>query len=280
MKVLAAALEAIHQGNPAVLCTVIGTDGSAPREGSARMLVYPDQRIVGTIGGGVFELRVIEEAVDALQSGQHRRYSAHLTRDLGMCCGGQMEVFLEVLEVQSRVHVFGAGHVGKSVAEILASMDFDVRVYDEREEWLGHCERDGVTCIPGDPRKAVPTLSPLDYVVILTHSHPLDQDLLEAMITQDFAYLGMIGSKTKVAKFFLRLKASGLDEAHFQNVSAPIGLDIGAETPEEIAVSIVAEIIRVRRRQGNAVIAMSEHPVPARGGDGVATPPALRSRGQ
>ena len=113
----------------------------------------------------------------------------------------------------------------------------------------------------------------MDYVVVLTHSHPLDQDLLETMIGKDYAYLGMIGSKTKVAKFFLRLKAAGVNEELFRRVSAPIGLDIGAETPEEIAVSVVAELVRVRRRQHQPVVAMSEYPVAARGGDGTAKPP-------
>ena len=273
MKILEAALEAIRSGVPAVLCTVVGTNGSAPREGAARMLVYGDERFVGTVGGGVFEKRVIEEALVALETGQHRRYSPHLTKDLGMCCGGAMDVFLEVLEVQSTVHIFGAGHVGQAIARILSPMDFKVNVYDEREDWLEGCAFEGVRLHSGDPRRSVPRLSRMDYVVVLTHSHPLDQDLLQAMIAEDFAYLGMIGSKTKVAKFFLRLKAAGVPESLFQRVSAPIGLDIGAETPEEIAVSIVAELVRVRRGQDQPVLAMSEYPVSARGGDGTAKAP-------
>ena len=275
MKVLEAALEAMRSGTPAVLCTVVGTNGSAPREGAARMLVYGDERFVGTVGGGVFEKRVIEEALAALAAGKHRRYAPHLTNDLGMCCGGAMDVFLEVLEVQSTVHIFGAGHVGQEIARILGPMDFEVIVYDEREDWLEGCDLEGVSCVLGDPRANIPSLGPLDYVVVLTHSHPLDQDLLESMIGQDYAYLGMIGSKTKVAKFFLRLKAAGLPQELFRKVSAPIGLDIGAETPAEIAVSVVAEIVRVRRRQDQPVKAMSEYPVAARGGDGVAKPPAF-----
>ena len=273
MKVLSAALDAMRRGTPAVLCTVVGTNGSAPREGAARMLVYADQRFVGTVGGGVFEKRVIEEAIGALNDGRHRRYSPHLTQDLGMCCGGEMDVFLEVLEVQSSVHIFGAGHVGQAIARILAPMDFRVHVYDERDDWLEGCNFEGVDLHSGDPTRLVPELTHRDFVVVLTHSHPLDQALLESMIDKDYGYLGMIGSKTKVAKFFLRLKAAGVPEDLFKRVSAPIGLDIGAETPEEIAVSVVAELVRVRRRQEGPVVAMSEYPVAARGGDGLAKPP-------
>ena len=127
-----------------------------------------------------------------------------------------------------------------------------------------------------DPRRALPAeLGPRDYVVLVTHSHPLDQDLLEALIAKDYAYLGLIGSKAKITRFFIRLRAAGVDEALLRRVSAPIGLDLGAETPEEIAVAIAAEIIRVRRRHKGPTTAMSERPLPARGGDGVARPPAL-----
>jgi xanthine dehydrogenase accessory factor len=157
-------------------------------------------------------------------------------------------------------------------------MDFAVHVYDERPDWLAGCEGFGATLIAGDPRKHLPEIDPLDFLLVFTHSHPLDQDLLEQMIVQDFGYLGMIGSKTKIAKFFLRLKAGGVEDSLFGRVSAPIGLDIGAETPAEIAVSIVAELVRVRRGQSGPVLAMSEHPVPARGGDGRGRAPALSDR--
>jgi len=243
------------------------------------MLVYEDGKILGSVGGGVFEHRVIEAAIEAIGSGSHRRFSAHLTKDLGMCCGGAMEVFLEVLDTEVHVHLLGAGHVGQAVARALQPLDFAISVYDEREDWLSRCDDLRATLVPGDPRKSLPDVGPLDYLLIFTHSHPLDQDLLELLIDRDFGYLGMIGSKTKIAKFFLRLKSAGVDERLFGRVSAPIGLDIGAETPEEIGISIVAELVRVRRGHIGPVLAMSEHPVPARGGDGIGRAPALILRG-
>jgi xanthine dehydrogenase accessory factor len=275
MKIMESALRAIYAGNPAAVCTVIGVEGSAPRSDAAKMLVYSDGRIQGTVGGGAFEQRVIDEAISAIEIGKHRRFSAHLTRDLGMCCGGEMEVFVEVLDTQFRVHLFGAGHVGQAVSNALAPLDFAVTVYDQREDWLQGCDRDAITLVSGDPLKSLPPVGPLDLLLVFTHSHPLDQEILERLIDKDFGYLGMIGSKTKVAKFFLRLKAAGVPETLFSKVSAPIGLDIGAESPEEIAVSIVAELVRVRRGHSGPVRAMSDVEIPARGGDGRGVAPAL-----
>lgn len=275
MRVLRAALDAIERGTPAALCTVVGVDGSAPRSTTARMLVYADGEIVGTVGGGEWERRVIERALVGLQQGKSARLSAHLTRDLGMCCGGSMDAFIEVLDTRPRLHVFGAGHVGQAAVRAALPLDFDITVYDEREEWLNPERFPGVRAVLGDPRRQLPEGSPRDYFLILTHSHQLDQDILERLIGRQYAWLGLIGSRAKVARFFIRLRAAGVDEALFRRVSGPVGLDIGAETPEEIAVSIVAELVRVRRRHAGPTIALAEHPLPARGGDGVALPPAL-----
>lgn len=263
------------EGRSAALCTVIGANGSAPREHSARMLVYADGEIMGTIGGGNWEHQVIAAAVKAIATGKPTRFAAHLTRDLGMCCGGAMEVFIEPLALRETLHLFGAGHVGRPLAALARDLGFDVCVYDEREEWLTEARFPGVTRTLADPRRVLPKLGAQDYVVIVTHSHQLDQDLLLATIEQPLAYLGMIGSRAKVARFFVRLRAAGLSEDLFARVCAPVGLDIGAETPEEIAVAIAAELIRVRRRHTGPTPAMSEHPLKARGGDGIATPPAL-----
>lgn len=275
MKVFLAAAEAMRTGRSAALVTVVGFDGSAPRHAGARMLVYADETLVGTVGGGEWERRCIDAALQALERGTPLRLAAHLTRDLGMCCGGAMDAYIEPLATQARLHVFGAGHVGQALVEVVAGLDFDVHVYDERDEWLNDDRFTGVTAHVGDPRRALPVLTERDYAVVLTHSHALDQDLVEALLPQAFAYLGMIGSRPKVAKFLVRFRAAGLDEGLFSRLSAPVGLDIGAETPHEIAISIAAELVRARRGHAEATIAMSEHPLPARGGDGTARPPAL-----
>lgn len=239
------------------------------------MLVFADGSIVGTVGGGEWERRVIEAALGALDKRAPVHVRAHLTRDMGMCCGGAMEAYVEPLEQTERLHVFGAGHVGTALARLARDLAFEVHVYDERDEWLAPERLPGCTLHEGVPTRKLPELGALDYAVIVTHSHQLDQALLMGLIEAPFGYLGMIGSRAKVAKFFVRLRAAGLDEGLFGRVSTPVGLDIGAETPEEIAVSIAAELIRVRRRHRGPVQAMAEKPLPARGGDGTATPPAL-----
>ncbi|MCB9791832.1 MAG: xanthine dehydrogenase accessory protein XdhC [Alphaproteobacteria bacterium] len=279
MKALRAAIEAMERQIPAALCTVTSVDGSAPRGRTARMLVFEDGEIVGTVGGGEWERRVILAAQESLADGAPRTYRVHLTRDLGMCCGGAMEAFIEPLASRDRIHVFGAGHVAGALAPLLQALEFEVSVYDDRDEWLNaerfpDCER-----VLGDPLRNMPSPGPQDYVLIVTHNHQLDQALLQALIDRPLRYLGMIGSRAKVAKFFVRLRAAGVDEALFKRVSAPVGLDIRAETPAEIAVSIAAELIRVRRGQAEAPISLSEKPLPARGGDGVAVPPGLSSEG-
>jgi len=277
VRVLKAATAAMEAGVPAALVTVIGVGGSAPRDTTARMLVYADGEIVGTIGGGEWERRVILQAITCIEGGRSRRYAAHLTRDLGMCCGGAMEAFIEPLRSRERLHIFGAGHVGGAVAGLARALEFEVSVYDDRDEWLTperfpDCER-----LEGDPVANLPETGPLDYLLIVTHSHQLDQALLQRLMERPCAYLGMIGSRAKVAKFFVRFRAAELDEALFERVSAPVGLDIGAETPMEIAVSICAELVRVRREHSGPTLAMSEAPLPARGGDGRAVPPRLKS---
>ena len=278
MKVLEAALEAQRTGQPSALVTVTKIGGSTPRTSGARMLVRADGSAVGTVGGGTFEHRVIGEAIQAIATGVPRTYSVHLTRDLGMCCGGAMEAFIEPLRVQEHLVIYGAGHVGTATARIAHDLGFEVWVCDERDE-LATPERfpEGTHLLVDDPRRHLDELpwGPHAYHLLVTHSHALDQDLLEHILPRPFGYAGMIGSRAKVAKFFLRFKAAGIDEALFQKISAPVGLDIGAETPEEIAVAICAELVRVRRRTERAANAMSEIPLEARGGDGRARAPAL-----
>lgn len=277
MKVLLAAAEAMRLGRPAVLVTVVGVNGSAPRASGARMLVFDDGSIEGTVGGGTFEFRLVAQALEALAEGRPRRYQVHLTRDLGMCCGGAMEAFLEPLAPVEHLVIFGAGHVAAATAKMARQLGFDVTVVDERDDWLTAQRFPDCARILSDPLRTLDELpwGPLAYHLIVTHSHALDQDLVERLLPRPLAWLGLIGSRTKIARFFLRLHAAGMDPALFRRLSGPVGLDIGAETPEEIAVSIAAELVRVRRRSARPPLPLSELPLPARGGDGRAVAPAL-----
>jgi xanthine dehydrogenase accessory factor len=265
-----ALLAATEAGEHVALCTVVGVDGSAPRASGARMLVWPPdddgERILGTVGGGNFELHVIREAHAALREGKPRRFAVHLTRDLGMCCGGAMDVYIEPMRPVERLVVFGAGHVGRPTAALARQLGFAVTVVDEREEWATAERFPEVEIVRADPRAYASTLATDErtYLLVTTHDHRLDQDLLAALLDRPWAWLGLIGSRAKAAKFFIRLRAAGVDEAKLARVSTPVGLDIGAETPEEIAVSIAAELVRVRRGVTRPPIPLSEIPLPAR----------------
>ena len=240
---------AIRKGRPAALVTVIGQQGSTPRHSGARMLVYADGTSVGTVGGGAFEHDVMQRAVLAIEKHQCDHYSAHLTLDLGMCCGGRMEAFIEPLDISTAATVFGAGHVAHAVVPLLAQLGFRVTVVDDRDEWLTEERFDAVDrqCI--DPRAFAQSMVPdsTGIVLILTHDHPLDEDLIHTLLGQDFRWVGMIGSRAKRARFRTRWLASGLDEAVFDTLRSPVGLDISAQTPFEIAVSIAAELVSIQR---------------------------------
>ncbi len=242
------------------------------------MLVYADGRIVGTVGGGHFEHKLIAEARGAIAARRPRRFQVHLTRDLGMCCGGAMDAFIEPLLAAPQLVIHGGGHVGQALARLAIDLEFEVTVVDAREDYSDPARfPGGVHCLEGEPERLLPQLplGPDCYHLIVTHDHQLDQRILALLIDQDLAWLGLIGSRAKIARFFLRLRAAGVDPALFRRVSGPVGLDLGAETPAEIAVSIAAELVRVRRGSTRVPHSLSELPLQARGGDGRATPPKL-----
>lgn len=266
MQVFAAAVEAMRSGRRAAMATVIAVGGSTPRSAGARMLVLDDGSIVGTIGGGAVEHRVVAVAISVIATGRPERFSAHLTRDLGMCCGGKMEVYIEPLQPRPHLVIFGAGHVAAAVAPILVAMEFDVTVVDERDEFATAHRFPSCQVVCTDARAFARSLpgGALAWWLIVTHEHQLDQDLVEILLPKSSAWLGMIGSRAKVARFFVRFRSAGLNEALFARLSAPVGLDIGAETPAEIAISIAAELVRVRRGSTRSPVPLSEVPLGAR----------------
>ena len=247
-----AAAAAVPDGERrAALVTVIGVDGSAPRAAGARMLVFDDGSQVGTVGGGAWEHRLSAEAAGAIADGRPRRVRVHLTRELGMCCGGAMEAFVEPLIPAEPLTIYGAGHVGRAVARWAASLDFQITVVDDRPEWIDPSGLpSGVQRVEQDPRRAVRSTArgPRSLHLVVTHDHALDQELVEALIEEDVGWLGMIGSQTKVNRFLLRLRAAGVAPEALQRLRAPVGLDLGGDRPDEIALSICAELIA--RRHG------------------------------
>jgi len=234
---------------PFVLATVTDTRGFTPRKAAAHMLIAADGETVGTIGGGAIEHEVLERARPLLERGGHATVERHLTQELGMCCGGEMSVFLEAVLPAPRLHVFGAGYIAKPLAAIAVGCGFEVTVVDARPEWATS-ERFPTSALRVEDAecaaRALETTGD-DFVVIVTHDHALDQRLVQALIKKPLRFLGMIGSIPKQRKFALRLRARGYGDEEIARLHTPLGLAIGAATPEEIAVSVVAQLVAVRR---------------------------------
>ena len=348
-------LKAFEENRPAVLATLIKRTGSAPRDAGTRFVVLEDGRFQGTIGGGTFEARVLQEARRVIESGRASRYEFHLTgedvEDTEMICGGEGEVFLEpvlpgnslhvqvferALEVlrsggagvlataldpdrwsgdetpkafmefegdvlgsllgqrpmpqalvqslsrfqgkkQTRVamledgsggvievllepvaadptlYVFGGGHVASQIAPLAARVGFQVVVIDDRAEFADPArfpEAHQVIQAPFEGLMEQLSVDPASYLVIVTRGHSHDKEVLAQALDTDARYVGMIGSNRKIGIIFNRLREEGISQGRLDRVHSPIGIDIGAETPEEIAVSIVAELIRVRAGGG------------------------------
>jgi len=250
IEVYQAILDVLDASETAAVCTVVHSSGSSPQKMGSKMLVHRGGSIVGTIGGGTIEHAVIAEAKGVIEGGRSQLFKAHLSRDLAMCCGGRMEIFIEPVGDRPWLLLFGGGHVGAALCSIASRSGFRVHVIDEREEFANaSVHPDAAAFSTGDPLDLIDELpwGPQAYAVIVTHSHRSDEDLLARCVERERRYLGMIGSKAKVLRFLKRYEQRGLDRAAFATVRAPIGLDIGARDPGEIAVAIAAELVAVRR---------------------------------
>jgi xanthine dehydrogenase accessory factor len=241
------------QRGPAALATVIGRKGSAPQALGAKLLLHEDGEQVGTVGGGAIEMQVLDACRQCLRDGKPRRVEAHLVRDLAMCCGGSMEVFVEYLQAQTRLILIGGGHVAQAITPVAESCGFRVHVLDDREELLEHPAFANATTGAYDVDEigsAVDGLTDQDVVLIMTRDHARDGKALAYLMRQPHRYLGMIGSRRKVHAVLTRVlrKELGLgrDVPDLARVRAPIGLALGGRTPAEIAVSIVADLIADR----------------------------------
>ena len=256
-EVLKEALKRIDKGETIALVTIVEIRGSTPRERGAKMIVGKDGLIAGTIGGGATEARVIEEAKQATKEGKGRFLAYHLTKeeaalDKGAICGGDMKVFIDVLQPKEEVLIFGAGHIAVCLSKLAKMVGFRVIIIDDREEFANK-ERfpEADEIIAEDTEKALRHLNiaPSTYIIVVTRGHLKDEEVLASVVRSSAAYIGMIGSYKKNATVFQHLKEQGISAQELKKVHAPIGMDIGAQTPEEIAVSIIAEIIQVRRKK-------------------------------
>ena len=242
------------EGEEAALVTVVAVEGSTPREEGAKMLVRADGSIMGTIGGGRIEAQVMKEAAEVIRKGEPQRLCFSLKEggELGMICGGDTEVFIEPILSPPTLYIFGGGHIALPLAKMGKMIGFKIAVIDDRPEFA-HPERfpeAGLT-LAEDFAKSFQKLkiNKLSYIVIVTHGHEGDEAVLEEALATEARYIGMIGSRAKNQIVYSNLLAKGISQKQLDRVHAPIGLNIHAQTTEEIAISILAEIIQVRRSQ-------------------------------
>lgn len=247
-KVTEALLHVLASGQRAALATVTRVSGSTPQQAGARLLLLPDDSTLGTVGGGAIEEEVLRALHEVRRTGKPQLLTRALGYDLGMCCGGRMDVFVEPIEGAPRLILFGAGHVAKPTAALARSIGFEVTVVDEREELLTAERFPDCQIQVTDPESYLRRcqLHAQDWVMIMTHDHQLDERLLALALGQPARYIGMIGSQRKVYRLLTRCAQKGIP-IDLTRVFAPIGLDVGALGPEEIAVSIGAELVALRR---------------------------------
>jgi len=244
---------AFKTGKPFALITVVSSAGSAPQVPGASMLVFPDGSIQGTVGGGAVEHHLMGLARTALSQGASQLVQVDLGKDLGMLCGGRMTAFIEPLNVRPGVVVFGAGHVARALAPVLLRLDFPVTVVDDRPEWAtptAFPTETRVVC-QGIPEFGAGSQGELEnlsnvYILVMTRAHAFDYDALRMFVGREVGYLGIMASRSKAQEFRQRLVADGVAQERIDRVHMPVGFPIRSSTPEEIAITIAAELLQVR----------------------------------
>lgn len=254
---------ALARGEPVALVTVVKVNGAAPCAPGARLLVRQNGVSAGTLGGASTDERARQDALAALASGETSMQTYHLDPDSGESvgsCGATLEVFVEPLRPEPRLLIAGAGYVGQALARLAAPLGWRVALLDDRSEFT----RDAT--LPAGIEVAIGEMPDLlrerrldaaTWVVIVTRGHRTDQDVLRAALEAPTAYVGMIGSTSKVRNIYQKLLDSGIPADTLAHVHAPIGLDLGAETPDEIALSIAAELLMLRR--GGSGVSLRDH---------------------
>jgi xanthine dehydrogenase accessory factor len=250
--VFRALVRAMDAGERTALVTIVSARGSTPQRVGARMLVYEDGRTAGTIGGGCYENDACGKAREAIRLARPQLVEYSLNEELaaesGLICGGVMEVFIEPVVPTPDLYLLGAGHVSMEVARVAQATGFRVHVVDDREKFANAERFPGADVVVDDIPAWLKTaaLPPDAYVAVVTRGHRHDFDAVRELVGRPLRYLGLIGSKSKVLRIFEALEGEAVAPASLSAIHAPIGLDIGAVTPAEIAVSIVAELVAVR----------------------------------
>jgi len=247
------------EGGRAALATVVQVNGSAPREVGSKILIKEDGSLVGSIGGGTLEATICREAMSVLREAKARMLHFDLSGEEEgdqMLCGGEMDIFIEPILPQPTLYIFGAGHISLSISKIAKMVGFRVVVIDDRAEFANperFPEADEIVAEDFSAAFSRLKINNASYIAIVTRGHQFDEKVLEWAVKTEARYIGMIGSKKKNEVIFAHLQSKRISEDILEQVHTPIGLDIGAETPEEIAVSIMAELITIKRQQGHGV---------------------------
>jgi xanthine dehydrogenase accessory factor len=244
-------------GDSFVLVTIVDAQGSTPRKTGAKMLVLSDGTTLGTVGGGKIEHQATQDAVEALREGTSRLVPYGLRSEgehaLGMACGGEASVFLEVHIPVRTLVIVGAGHIAQKLCPMARLLDFRVVVVDDRPDFAV-AERlpDAEAVILGDPAEtaSLVTIDRWTAAVIVTHGHVHDEAALASVLGTEAAFIGMIGSRAKVRAVFAHLEAGGVSRDALARVHSPVGLDLGGETPGEISLSIMAQIVALSHGRG------------------------------
>jgi len=244
----------LERGNKVALCTIIEKQGSGPREVGAKMVVSENGKIVGTIGGGNLERVLITESLNVLDEGKSKKIVVSLrkntrkaTVETGLICGGELTVFIDIIKPKQRLIIVGAGHTAEPLAKLADILGYSLTIIDDDEQ-LANRKRFPMAekIVTGNFTDILDQLNvkPQDFVVIVHGEPEHDYLALKKMLERKPAYVGLLGSKTKVAILVEKLKAAGLTPRDLKSLHAPVGLDINAQSPEEIGISILAEIIR------------------------------------
>ena len=243
--------ECEESGVDVAICIIVSTSGSTPRKVGAKMLVYGDGSTFNTIGGGALEMCVIKDALAIIEKGKSQLFTHALVQDHGMCCGGTIDIFIDPLVKKKKLYIFGAGHIGKALAHFAAALEFDVTVIDERKEAFKSWGAKDIGVLNSKHRSAIKKLGfdKNTFITVVTHKHAYDREIVALCADQPHTYLGMIGSDRKVAMAKKVFAAAGNpSKKKLAHIDWPMGLNIKVETPDEIAVAILAKLIDTRSK--------------------------------
>jgi len=259
LEVLNEAARLLEKGKSLALCTVIEKKGSGPRGAGAKMIVSGEGKTFGTIGGGNMERALVDECLKAIREHKSRKVTFNLSKSLkegtvgtGMICGGELTMLIDVLEPDPRLIIVGTGHVAVPLAMLASNAGFKVIVVDDERKLAEKAKfPTAENIIAGDYAQVLSefAFSPSDSVIVAHGGPEHDYAALKAVVEKDVAYVGVLGSQTKKKILISRLRTEGVKEERVKTLHIPIGLDIGAQTPQEIGVSILAEIIQTQRKK-------------------------------